>query len=100
MEDVEAVTGQESADNQNGFPIASNEPQRNRLVSLYPLADTLHHDTRVFIQDIGHTHTKISYQQTFKSLVLTQKCNFKSLSYSTCGVKWKREIFQLCHALC
>lgn len=52
MEDVEAVTGQESADNQNGFPIASNEPQRNRLVSLYPLADTLHHDTRVFIQDV------------------------------------------------
>ena len=49
MEDVGAVTGQESAGNQNGFPAALNEPWRNELVSLCFFPDTLHHDTTAFI---------------------------------------------------
>ena len=62
MEDVEAVTGRESADNRNGFPAALSEPCRNELVSLCFFPDTLHHDTTAFIQHIGNTHTEITYQ--------------------------------------
>lgn len=93
MEDVEAVTGRESADNRNGFPAALSEPCRNELVSLCFFPDTLHHDTTAFIQHIGNTHTEITYQHTFKNLVDTQQSNFKSLSYHIYGVKWKKEKF-------
>ena len=83
------LTGQESVDNQNGFPAALNEHWRNGLVSLCFFPDTLHHDITAFIQNIGDTHIEITYQHTFKNLIDTQQSNFKSLSYHIYGVKWK-----------
>lgn len=61
------MTGLGSADSQNGFPVAFRDPQKISLISLYFLADTLHHDTIVFFQHSRSMKVKITYQQVWEA---------------------------------